>query len=145
VIAHFAKYRSLMPALALLFHVIDCVDRGTGGPVSETATERARAWCAYLEAHARRVYQSLTAWAQVAATQLANKIMAGQLGSPFLARQVRRRGWAGLSTTEETFAGLDILEELHWLRREDVPPTAKGGRSTARYHINPPLERPGDE
>jgi Protein of unknown function (DUF3987) len=56
LLSHLAKYRSLMPALALILHVIDHVDTGVGGPVSGVAAERAAAWCRYLEAHARRLY-----------------------------------------------------------------------------------------
>jgi putative DNA primase/helicase len=55
LLSHLAKYRSLMPALALILHVIDGVDTGVGGPVSGVAAERAAAWCRYLEAHARRL------------------------------------------------------------------------------------------
>jgi len=32
-----AKYRSLMPALALIVHLIDSVDAGPRGPVSRVA------------------------------------------------------------------------------------------------------------
>jgi hypothetical protein len=60
LLSHVAKYRSLMPALALILHVIDGVDTGVGGPVSGVAAERAAAWCRYLEAHARRLYAPVT-------------------------------------------------------------------------------------
>jgi len=113
IISHLAKYRSLMPALALLFHVIDCVDQRTGGPVSEQAARRAVAWCPYLEAHARRVYQSLTAASATAAAALAAKLRAGEVQSPFRVRTVRLKGWAGLTDGETIELGLDLLEELH--------------------------------
>jgi len=38
-----AKYRSLLPSLALLFHLIDGVAAGTGGPVSRAAAAQASA------------------------------------------------------------------------------------------------------
>ncbi len=88
VISHLAKYRSLMPSLALLFHLVECVDRGVGGPVSLDAEERAVMWCAYLEAHARRVYESVTASRRMAAAALAGKLHAGKLPSLFRARDV---------------------------------------------------------
>jgi hypothetical protein len=43
-----------MPALALILHVIDGVDTGVGGPVSDAAAERAAARCRYLEARGQR-------------------------------------------------------------------------------------------
>src|SRR5713101_7730752 len=56
LLSHLAKYRSLLPSLALLFHLIDGVDTGRRGPVSGAAAAQAAAWCEYLAAHARRLY-----------------------------------------------------------------------------------------
>ncbi len=138
VVSHLAKYRSLMPTLALLVHLIDCVARGTGGPVSALATTRAVAWCAYLEAHARRVYGSLTAGASLAAGQLAAKISRGGIvPSPFVASWVRQRGWTGLSTPDEVRAALVVLEEYGWVRRVERRSTVKGGRPTVDHFVNP--------
>ena len=50
--SHVAKYRSLMPSLALIGHLIDGVAGGPTGPVSGAAAARAVAWCAYLGARA---------------------------------------------------------------------------------------------
>ena len=47
--------------------MIDGVDAGVGGPVSGLAAERAAAWCQYLEAHARRLYATVTDRVRVAA------------------------------------------------------------------------------
>jgi hypothetical protein len=49
---HLAKYRKLVPALAL----IDRLAAGGEGPVSRMAILRALAFAKYLESHARRVY-----------------------------------------------------------------------------------------
>src|SRR5216684_4331365 len=56
LLSHVAKYRSLMPSLALIGHLIDGVDGKTSGPVSRAAAARAIAWCEYLHGHARRLY-----------------------------------------------------------------------------------------
>ena len=48
---HFAKYRKLIPSLALINHLAD----GGSGPVTEEAILRALALAEYLESHARRV------------------------------------------------------------------------------------------
>ena len=53
LLSHLAKYRSLMPALALILHVIDGVDTGVGGCLAWPLSVR-RAWCRDLEAHTRR-------------------------------------------------------------------------------------------
>jgi len=137
LISHFAKYRSLMPSLALIFHLIDCVAHGRGGPVSDEAATQAIAWCTFLEAHARRVYESVTAGPKVTAARLAAEIRAGKLDSPFTARTARLKGWAGLTETDDVDAAIAVLEELHWLRAVEVTPTAKGGRRTTNYFVNP--------
>jgi Protein of unknown function (DUF3987) len=136
-VSHLAKYRSLVPSLALIFHLLDCADRGIGGFVSLEATERALAWAAYLEPHARRVYDPITAPGRAAAASLARKIAAGALPSPFTAREVRRKGWAGLTEPADILAGLDVLEGLHWVRRESVRSGEQGGRPTVQWRINP--------
>jgi hypothetical protein len=66
--SHLAKYRKLVPALALLNHLSD---RGTG-PIGEAAVRRAVAFAEYLETHARRAYGAGT----VAETAAAKAIMA---------------------------------------------------------------------
>ena len=53
---HLDKYAKLMPALALTFHLIDCIQIGLVGLVSLRCVEMAIEWCDYLESHARRIY-----------------------------------------------------------------------------------------
>lgn len=138
--SHLAKYRSLCPSLALLFHLIDCVDRGLGGPVSDAAVERAISWCEFLEPHARRVYEGVITPERQSAGALAKKIAAGELQNPFVTRDVRRKGWTGLTTPEEVAGAVSRLEELGWLRRTVVRLDG-GGRPTTRYTINPAVVR----
>lgn len=54
--SHFAKYRKLIPWLALIIHL---ADSGTG-PVSEEAMLKAVAWGDYLETHAFRAYGAIS-------------------------------------------------------------------------------------
>jgi putative DNA primase/helicase len=138
LLSHFAKYRSLMPSLALIFHVIDGVDAGTRGPVPVAAAARAIAWCEYLAAHARRLYAAVTDAARVAAVLLATKISGGQLPSPFTARAVYRNEWAGLTEPRIVQGALECLEEQGWIRRKALR-ASDGGRPTVRFQINPRL------
>jgi len=139
VLSHFAKYRSLMPSLALLVHLIDGVDGGTTGPVSRAAAARAIAWCAYLQGHARRLYASVTDMARVAAALLAAKLTHGRLPSPFTAREVYRNEWTGLTETRVVQGALKCLAESRVASAEAVrgPPTAE--RPSVRFHTNPRL------
>jgi putative DNA primase/helicase len=75
---HLAKFDKLFPALALVFHLVDCAAHGVCGPVSKEAALRAAAWCEYLEAHARRCYGLLKDDGMRAAQALAAKLERGR-------------------------------------------------------------------
>ena len=136
LLSHLAKYRSLMPSLALILHLIDGVDAGVGGPVSGVAAERAAAWCQYLEAHARRLYATVTDRVRVAAALLASRMARGRLASPFTAREVYRNDWTGLTEPRVVGEALEYIRELGWIRSEAVV-ARDGGRPTVLFHINP--------
>src|SRR5262245_41579940 len=54
---HIAKFRKLVPTLALINHLADNdLSKGHIGPVSQTALLKALSFAVYLESHARRVY-----------------------------------------------------------------------------------------
>ncbi|MEN8291084.1 DUF3987 domain-containing protein [Acinetobacter radioresistens] len=54
---HLTKYGKLMPSLALIFHLVDCVQLGSRlGGISKRSTEMAIQWCEYLKSHARCIY-----------------------------------------------------------------------------------------
>jgi hypothetical protein len=53
---HLSKYRSLMPSLALIFHLVDIAGGQRERDVTLPSVQKAAAWCAYLESHARRIY-----------------------------------------------------------------------------------------
>jgi putative DNA primase/helicase len=143
VVSHLAKYRSLLPSLALLFHLTDTADGSPPGPVSLASFELAAAWCDFLEEHARRIYQSLTAGVDLTVRLLASKLIAGKLGTlptTFRARDVYRQQWAGLADREAVALALGVLVDLGWLRCDEEPPSpSRGGRRTFRYATNPNL------
>lgn len=56
IIQHLSKYRSLMPSLALIFHIIEVADGQKKGDVMLNSAQKASFWCEYLESHARRIY-----------------------------------------------------------------------------------------
>ena len=56
ILQHLSKYRSLMPSLALIFHIIHIADGEKDRDVTLESTKKAAACCDYLESHARRIY-----------------------------------------------------------------------------------------
>lgn len=132
--SHLAKYRSLMPSLALLFHLIKAVDGGQAGPVSLEAAKLAAAWCDLLEGHARRIYQASFDGDPEPARRLADRIRKGALSNPFTARMVAERDWSGLATQDEVDRAVATLERFDWVRTVEVP---TGGRPKTWIFVNP--------
>lgn len=136
--SHLAKYRSLMPSLALLFHLVSVAAGEPPGPVSFDATRLAAAWCDFLEAHARKVYATELNPGQDAARALVEKIAAGAVCDGDSIREISRHHWAGLSTSAAVDAALSVLAGLGWVRVEIVPTDGRPGE-IVRFH--PELRR----
>lgn len=135
--SHVAKYRSLMPSLALIFHLADVADgQKRPGPITEHSVQRAIRWCDYLEAHARKVYDVELNRGLAAARLLAQKITAGAIVDMQPIREIYRNGWSGLKTDETVLAGFEVLALLGWIRTESV---ATGGRASQIIRLNPAL------
>jgi putative DNA primase/helicase len=128
--SHLAKFRSLIPSLALLIHLAE----GGRGPVGVDALRKAIAWGRYLYSHAKRIYSQAIHPDVEAARALAKHILAGDVKTGFALRDVYRRGWSGLTNTRDAEGGADMLVSLDWLR-ECREPTA--GRTGTVYYINP--------
>ena len=90
--SHLAKYRSLMPTLALLFHLMDLsAHKDAGARISSGAAEMAVEWCDFLEMHARKVYAYTVDAGIRSAHALATKTKCLLLWRSFLS--ATGRGW----------------------------------------------------
>jgi putative DNA primase/helicase len=127
--SHFAKYRSLIPGLALVFHLLE----GHNGRICSNCLDNALRVALVLKSHAHRVYASVYGLDNEPARTLAKRILKGDLQSGFTARTVYSKGWNGL-TRGNVSPALEQLSELGWLK-EVLAQT--GGRPTTQYDINP--------
>jgi hypothetical protein len=127
--SHFAKYRSLIPALALLFHLLD----GHEGSVCEECLTRSIEFAQYLRDHANRVYASASGQDLRAVRLLAARLLKGDIADGFTRRTLVLKGWSGLSTPEQAQAAIDALVEYGWLIEEEA---RSGGRPTVKYYLN---------
>jgi putative DNA primase/helicase len=132
--AALAKYRRLIPALALLIHL---ADHPAGGPVSLLALTKACAWSEYLESHARRIYGARIDAHLISAAQLAEKIRSGDLPERFTLREVYRPHWRHLNNSQCAEAAIAVLIDHHWLRAEPESSGPSGGRPSVMYRVNP--------
>ncbi|WP_288126685.1 DUF3987 domain-containing protein [Thiomonas sp.] len=129
--SHLAKYRKLVPALALICHL---ADHGTG-PVTEAAMLRALGWAVYLESHAMRVYGGAVSPELEVARAVLRRIKRGDLPRDgFSSRDVWRPGWAGLADRDLVGLALAYLVEMDWLKAEAVK---TDGRPATVYTVNP--------
>ena len=128
--SHFAKYRSLVPALALLFHLLDDIHTG---PVCEDCLGQAISFANYLKKHADRIYASVSGHDHAAVRLLAERLLDGQLANGFTCRTLMLTGWSGLSTKEQAQAAIDALVEFGWLVETEI---RSAGRPTVKYGLH---------
>jgi hypothetical protein len=133
LIAHLAKYRSLLPSLALIIHLVDTCDTGVTA-VSEMAVIKACGWCDYLESHARRIYADATNNPLKTAKLILNKIKGGKLSNGFNPREINRKCWSGLTDAAEVKEGIETLIDEGYLL-ECVMETS--GRPAVTYQVHP--------
>ncbi len=146
LVSHLSKYRKLVPALALIFALVDTPD--SGNVIHERELLRALAWADYLRTHAERIYSAALIPETAGAKQLLDKIKAGklcaddgELQQAFTPRLVAVKHWAGLGKPEDVRKAADLLVDYGWLKRELIPAGAAGGRPSERYLMHPMLQQ----
>lgn len=142
---HLSKFGKLMPALALIFHLIDSVQLGEKiGNVSLNCVEMAIKWCDYLESHARRIYGMVLHSATFKANALALKLEKLKVEDKWRteglgARDIHRKNWKGLTELKAVNEALELLVDYGWLDEQEIESTIRGGRPSKRYLINPKI------
>ena len=134
ILEHLSKYRSLMPSLALIFHLVEVADGKATGPVTQRATAMAVSWCEYLESHARRIYGLVGNITDQASSRLAKKLQKGALQDGFTVRDVYRKEWGLLTDKEVVKSACEELVDRGWLR-EEVIPSAPHQKGKTIFHI----------
>lgn len=142
--SHLAKYRKLIPALALIFALVDTPD--SGNVIHERELIRALAWGDYLRTHAERLYAAAVIPETAGARALLAKLKSGKLTDrdgvildSFTPRQIAVKGWAGLTTPDAVRKAADVLADYDWLRRDVMRSGVAGGRPSDRYTIHPDM------
>ena len=155
LIAHLTKYRSLMPSIALILHLIDHCSQDVVAdgialqedikeednpmsmpPVSDITTLAAIDWCSYLESHARRIYALSVDHSILTASLILDKIKSNELDNFFSLRKLYRKGWSGLTDQDAVKSGLERLCDHNHIEEIVSEP---GGKKTTKYRIHPSL------
>ncbi len=146
MISHLSKYGKLVPALALIFALIDTPD--ADHQVGKAELLRAIEWSKYLRTHAERMYQAAIVPETAGAKTLLQKIQTGKLVDVdgvilerFTSSQVARKSWMGLGTAESVKKAADLLAEYGYLRHHSIPSSDPRGRGRPGevYLIHPEL------
>ncbi len=127
--SHFAKYRKLIPSLALIIHMAD----RNCGQVGKQATLQALAWGEYLETHALRAYAAGLQPDVATAKAILKRIKKGDLAKSFSTREVSRPKWSMLTDIDRVKNALRLLVDYNHLHEERVE---TGGRPTTIFHFN---------
>lgn len=115
-----------MPSIALIFYAVEALSKGQPiASVSGEAAHQAVAWCDYLETHAKRLYSSAKDPAMEAARSLLDRIKKGDLQDGFAARDVYRKQWSHLNSSELVHQGIKILVDFGWVKEESIDQKGK--------------------
>ena len=128
--AHLAKYRSLVPSIALILSL-------AGSNAEAVALEplaQAIAWAEYLEGHAKRLYASAIRADIDSAHALLRRIQRKDLKNDFTLRDVYRHGWSGLATRSAAKGALGVLQDHQFVHGQLIE---TNGRPVIQHQINP--------
>ncbi|MBH9553332.1 YfjI family protein [Inhella gelatinilytica] len=144
LVSHLSKYAKLIPALALIFALVDTPD--SPHKIGARELGRALAWGDYLRTHAERLYSAALHPEVDGAHSLLAKIKAGKLAKhggeeaqDFAPREIAVKNWAGLTSPDAVRKAADVLADYGWLARVATPTGITGGRPSERYLIHPDL------
>jgi putative DNA primase/helicase len=146
--SHYAKFKSLLPSLALIFQLFDDADRrlfedevhGSRKPapcvVDAINTQRAVRFCKWLVPHAERSYGCMQN--SVGVETLTTKIRTGKLEikpgewvDSFSYTDILRKEWKGLHNKEDLMTALGVLRDRLWVHYNSAK---------RKYFINPKLK-----
>jgi putative DNA primase/helicase len=140
---HFSKYRKLVPALAMIFHIIAVADGDKPSCVTLKATQMAVLWEEYLQKHAQRIYGLVLGIPIIVTLALLERIADGSLRDGFTVHDVLQKNWSGFKYPSQVQKACKVLEDYGWIRGEKQTPSLAGGRPTTRYRIHPKaIKRP---
>lgn len=135
--SHLAKFSKLVPSIALLIELCE----GPAGSVTKRSVERAVKWARYLESHALRLYAVAAYPERVLASPLLNRLLDWDKERPIRVRDIRQKGWRGLSDPKVIESTLEALESDGWLQSFEEGKKPGGGRPTVTYAMHPEAKK----
>ena len=122
ILGHLSKYRSLMPTLALIFHLIDqsvLPPNKIKSKVQISSIKRAIYWCKYLEGQLYKIYENINTPHLTSAHALLDKIHYGKVNEGDSVRDIYRNQWSKLNSSEQVRNAISLLEDYNYVRLVD--------------------------
>lgn len=124
--SHMAKYRKLMPSLALIFHFVENHEAFRKEQcVGAASTRLAIKWCDFLQRHAEKIYKVESNPQMGPAKALAKKIEDQKIRDGSSLRSIYRHHWSQLDCPEKLNGAVRILSDLNWIRVESEKGNSK--------------------
>ncbi len=120
---HLSKYRSLMPSLAVIFHLIDqvSVDKcKVQSKIQKVSVQRAILWCKYLEGQLYKIYDLVSPDKKTSANALISKIDKGKVVNGNTVRDIYRNEWSLLNTKDKVLNAVNELSEQNIIRVDKI-------------------------
>lgn len=134
--SHLAKYRSLMPSLALIINEIEI---GHMCQVVLESAYKALRWCDYLESHALRIYGGAISPAIHNAKTIFER--RDKLPTQFTLRDIYRKGWAGLHNQSAAKKAVsELIDHNYCFQLDDAVLGSLGRPVSEKYFWNPRLD-----
>ncbi len=132
---HLSKYRSLVPALALIFEIMQSGCEAM--VVSLKSLELSMAWMDYLIPHAQKIYQVEKYHSDRESIQsFIQKLKAKKIYDGMTIRAISRSSWEGLRTKDQIESALEFFVQNHWIKIVEIKTM---GRPAQAIRLNPSL------
>ena len=139
--SHLGKYRSFMPSLALIYHMIFWAsgEEQNFDRVSLKATQLAAASVDLFKEHARKIYAPALRSEILSAHNIMAKIKRRMVVDGTSVSELSQRHLKGMANADAAWKGVEYLESLGWVQIETVRPKGGVGASSSVIRLNPYL------
>lgn len=127
--AHLGKYRSFIPTLSLIIHLVE----NEQSEITLDTLNRAIALSEYFWGHALKVYGGKRAACDYAVYEIAKRYHEGKINNTFKARELKQKEWSNLTDHSVVDEAIEALIEKGWLT--ESPSQQPNGRKTSYFQF----------
>ena len=138
---HIGKYRSLMPKLALVLHLLDQTGKDKPkGEIQLVSVKRSICLCNIFEKHLDKIYHKTVNSKEYSANELLNKIKVGKVVDGQSIKSIYHNNWSMLKNRDQVITAIDELKNHNMVKRETIF-NDNGGRPSEILKIHPHISK----